>query len=69
MMSNFRSIDIDAIQDEYYKDEELLEVDARDPNELANHFNSLSSQSRSLINGYEMAASMRSLADYLLATK
>ncbi|TIA93571.1 hypothetical protein E3P99_00047 [Wallemia hederae] len=58
MMTNFRSIDIDAIQDEYYKDEELLEVDARDPNELANHFNSLSSQSRSLINGNQIAQAL-----------
>ena len=50
-MSNFRKIDIDAIEDEYLTENDLLEIGQRDESSAVSIFTQLQSQVRQLING------------------
>ena len=55
-MSNFRKIDIDAIEDEYLTENDLLEIDHRDESSAVSIFTQLQSQVRQLINGWSILA-------------
>ena len=50
-MNNFRKIDIDAIEDDYLNDDDLLEIDPRSEQDALSYFTSLQAQVRGLVNG------------------
>ncbi|EOR03971.1 Actin-related protein 2/3 complex subunit 5 [Wallemia ichthyophaga EXF-994] len=60
---NFRNIDIDAIENEFYNDQDLAEVDDRNPEETTAHFNSLQSHSTSLLNSHQTSQALALLLD------
>ncbi|TIB78807.1 hypothetical protein E3Q22_00996 [Wallemia mellicola] len=62
-MNNFRKIDIDAIEDDYLNDDDLLEIDPRSEQDALSYFTSLQAQVRGLVNGGDVTNALGLILD------